>query len=484
MSTLLNEHGYTQKLQYYDWPLNLPPVNVNVWLWGGGGGGGGAGTADSVTSRYGGNGSGGSLSYNEISLNPGDRIGVAVGRAGRGAYGGGIDPGTGLIGAIRGRGGYGLEHTVLTSLGLHNSNPTSYVRVSLDGRWTNFLNTEGIWINPYQNPWEPEFTVQIPYTGWYTFQWSVDDTIIWRVDGQDINTESGGFRNTYVTAVLITQGTHYIGWRARNARGPYGLAFKIYMSFTGGDGSNAGVPPAGAGGGGGGATVLFKNNEVIAVAAGGAGGGGRGKNDYIVAPQAINAPNGAAGQSGIRAYAGGDGQLQGTSGAGAGGGGAGLRGGNGGPINSGDTDAQAGMNGQIGGTNFGGASFGVLPGRNPSFATISDKYYNAWRGRGGDGARGKGFAQSGTNGIAYLEFQVNSTNIKYLDTWYPLKGFYVKHNNTWRAPDTWIKQSGSWQWIVNPRWQPIFTTQDNTFGESYSRGYGWIEVQPTNPGPF
>lgn len=479
MGYILTPTGYTGSVQYYDWPLDYPPVNVNVWMWGGGGGGGGS-DSQGQTQRVGGSGSGGALCFNSISLDPGDRLGLAIGGSGQGGYS--------AIGSTSfyagGRGGYGLEHTVLSSLGLHNTAPQTYVRVSLDGRWTRFLNTEGIWINPYANPWEPEFTVQIPYTGWYTFEWSVDDTVLWRVDGTDINPNFGGdFRNTYVTSVLITQGTHTIGWRAVNARGPYGLAFKIYMSFTGGWGSPPGpVPYSGGGGGGGGASVLLKNNEIIAVAAGGAGGGGRGKNNGINR----DAPNGSAGQSGIRASAGQSGQIKGGDGGGPGGGGGGLRGGNGGPVNSGDSDGQAGMNGSIISTGgFDGASQDKLPGRNSNFPELSDKYYNAWRGRGGTGgSQGGQRASSGTSGVAYLEFESNTQYLKSAGVWRPLKYSILRHAGRWIGADTYIKSGDTWHFFLNPAWQAIFAQQPNTMGQQYPRPYGLIEVQPTNSGPF
>lgn len=480
MSTILTTVGYTGLSQYFVWPLDLPPVNINVWLWGGGGGGGGYGTLD-ITQRAGGLGSGGALSYNQVSLDPGDKVGIVVGRGGQGGYGGGRFVLPGGVNASRGRGGASLEEVIVTSLDLHTVNPTRYPRVSLDSTWTNFLNTQGIWINPDENLWEEELDVFIPYTGNYTFLWSVDDTIIWRVDGTDINTESGGFRNIFATYATITRGTHKIGWRARNAQGPRGLAFQIYLSFTGGDGSNAGLPPAGSGGGGGGASLLLKNDEIIAVAAGGGGGGGRAAND---GPN-LSAPNTSAGTATLLLSSGGAGQNQGTSGAGAGGGGGGYRGGNGGPINSGDTDAQAGNRGTNLFTNFAGLANDFLPGRNPIFSVVSDKHYNQFRGQGGFGAvRPLGRGATGTNGVAYIEFEVNSISINQFGTWYPLKAFYVRHNNVWQSPDIYINNGGTWEWIVNPRTQPFFISQVDSMNDEFYRPYGVIEVAPINAGPF
>jgi len=480
MPTLLKVLGYTAGLQSYTWPADYPPVNARIWLYAGGGGGAGVDSDGAAVGRRGGSGSGGALSYNVISLDPGDSIGVAVAQGGRG--GRSVSGGA----AAGGPGGRGLNHTVLTSLGLHNTNPTRYPRVSLDGRWTSFLNTNGIWVNPDANPWEDVFTVNIPYTGFYTFEWSVDDTIIWRVDGQDINTESGGFRNIFATSVQINKGTHTIGWRAFNARGPRGFAFRIYMSFAGGDGSASGTAPsnrAGGGGGGGGATVLLKNDEIIGVAAGGAGGGG--PDDGEIGDDA-DAPNPAAGQSGIRDYAGGDGQNTATEGGGSGGGGGGLRGGNGGPASVGTGSGKAGMYGQITSSGgFGGTALGIPAGKNSNFPTISNKYYSLYRARGGAGAtRAFNTGQNGDTGIAWIEFDVPAPYIR-LDTgWQEVQRTWIRTNDGWRVPDTWVWTGTRWQVFLDLQSYLFFDFQINSVSNENTRPFGRIDVQPSNIGPF
>lgn len=478
MAILLRTLGYTGLLESYTWPDNFGAVNANIWLYGGAGGGGGVDTTAFAAGRRAGNGAGGCFSYNEISLNPGDKISVAVGGGGGGGQS--VAPGQALGGAA----GRGLQHQVLTSLQLHEENPTRYPRVSLDGRWTNFLNTQGIWVSPDANPWEDVFEVEIPYTAWYTFEWSVDDTIIWRVDGQDINTESGGFRNIFATSVLITKGTHTIGWRAFNFRGPRGFAFRVYLSLAGGRGGNSGTEGgqnnAGGGGGAGGATVLLKNDEIIAVAAGGAGGGGLDDGDSANK----DAPSTSGSVSGIRDYAGGDGQSLGSgNGAGSGGGSAGLRGGNGGSLSG--VNGQAGTNGQIGGTNFGGTSTGLPPGKNSNFPAISDKYYSAYRARGGNGAslaplRGR----RGDSGVVWIEFDVRAPAIKHNDVWNEIKATWIRESNRWTTADTLVKIDGEWQRFFTTNRYLFFEGKINSMGNDFTRPFGRIDVQPINTGPF
>lgn len=192
-------------------------------------------------------------------------------------------------------------------------------------------------------------------------------------------------------------------------------------------GGNAGTSTTGGrGGGGGGATVAKLNGNIILVAAGGGGGGGGGT---------LSSAGGAgvaAVNSGIGSGIQGQGLASGAGAATGGGGGGGWYSGLAGSSGAVGAGGQGGVSyGSVilsgSGTQPGGRTLSVYPGRNVGFA---------------------GFA-----GAAFIEF-VKTFNIQ------------VKKTSEWRFVDRgWVKVSGQWKellngWVkVSGQWYPLITNR-------------------------
>lgn len=298
---------------------------LNVVASGAGGGGGG------TDSPYGGSaGSPGRYISGQLAVNPGDTVTINVGSGGQ--HG---DSGSGAGGGAGGGGSF----TPFSTLNLL-SNPSN-LQVT-NGAYIGFLNTYGIWnYYPDYPTFDQSTVINFPFTGYYTFEGSVDNAGQIYVDGVQVLDMPGefGYRSVFTNQFFVTAGNHTVTIRGQNWGGPGSIGLTINGGFNGGRGGNPGIYGwSGGGGGGGAATVLLVNGHIAAVAGGGGGGGGGGNHSP---GRGIYYPGyGSAGQT-----IGGDGQDKDGDGAGGGGGGGGYQGGQGGPTYGGDDGAYIGESG-------------------------------------------------------------------------------------------------------------------------------------------
>lgn len=462
MATVLRSVGYTGGLQQLTW--TGAASTVTSYLWGAGGGGGG----DEGSDDPGGNGGGGWYARCDFSVNPGDVIAVAVGRGG---WGGTRTPGTTV-----GTGGPSLAY------GVFNTRSQSDVVPVSNGAWSPFMNAHAVW-DPGGSGVTPIFrtyTVNFPVTGYYVFQYAVDDSMTVQLDGTTIISYAGFRANPPLfVSRLVTAGNHTLNISAINSGGgPAGVALTVDISFSGANGGrgSGGSNGGGSGGGGGGGTVLLKNDQILAVAGGGAGGGGAGGNGNTPGtsgPDSLG-PWGWPGDLTPLAQ---DGQPS-VVGGGGGGGGGGWNSGNGGrrggaspgnPNGSADRNATAGSYGQPLGPSGSLAPNGRAAGGN------TQQYYIFEAGQGGLGGTRPGRPQSsgaaGTNGAAVFELDVSSDfYVRDQNIWSRINSLYVNANGTWRqVQNAYVKN--------NNQWQTVFTTNPPIFGP-LSGGFTTISRTP------
>ena len=185
------------------------------WVAGGGGGAGGytgAGGAGGYQDNYygsestGGGGGGGAMDD--------DR-----------AYGGG---GTGIKGISNNgtaRSGGGSSYNAATDYISTNINSqVDFYPVTLSYAWGNFINTYGVWSpsnnGTYTRGW------YAPYSGPYTMEYTADNYIEVRVDGQLIGTESN-FGGSTISTFTARQGIVTLSFTVANYGGPAGFAVTI-----------------------------------------------------------------------------------------------------------------------------------------------------------------------------------------------------------------------------------------------------------------
>lgn len=442
MAALVRPAGYTGGLQQLTWTSTQS--TIQAYLWGAGGGGGG----DEGSDDPGGNGGGGAFARYDFTVNPGDVITVAVGQGGRG--------GTRTPGTVVGTGGRSLAYSVFDMRDQSGVIPVS------NSAWNYFMNAHAVWDpgGPGVSPIFRTYTVNFPVTGWYVFQYSVDDVMTVQLDGATIISYAG-FRADPVPFVtqFVTAGNHTLNISATNSGGgPAGVALTVDISFSGangGDGSG-GSNGGGSGGGGGGGTVLLRNNEILAVAGGGAGGGGAGGSRATFSP---NAPGPWGWPTVSNTTLAQDGQGS-SIGGGGGGGGGGQSGGNGGrrggatpsaPNVAADRDATAGSYGEsIGG------GYDLPSGRTPGAST--NQYYSGASVGGFGGTRwSSSNGQPGSNGYAVLVLDLASNvYVRDQNLWTQVQNIYVRNNNQWQQPRAvYVKD--------NDVWQTVFTSDPPTF---------------------
>lgn len=454
MAALLRPVGYTGSLQQLTW--TGAQSTVQAYLWGGGGGGGG----DEGTDDPGGNGGGGAFAQNNFVVNPGDVITVAVGQGGSG--------GTRTPGTVVGAGGRSLAYSVFDTRSQSNVVPVT------NAAWSTFMNAHAVWDagGPGTTPIFRSYNVNFPVTGYYVFQYSVDNTMSVDFDGTNIISYSG-FTSSPPPLVtrLVTAGNHTINITASNSGGPAGVALTVNISFSGGNGGDGsgGSNGGGSGGGGGGATVVLLNNTVIAVAGGGAGGGGAGGNGNTPGTSGPDAPGPWGYPTSFVTLAQ---NGQGSSiGGGGGGGGGGQNAGNGGrrggaspsnPSGAADRNATAGSFGESLGTDTANPSGRFAGARTNEYYTKSS--IGGYGGTKGTWLQPNG--QNGINGAAAFVLDINSEMYIFDENlWKPITNIYVRHNDRWQEPKAvYIKNAGLWKQVFSTD-PPVFTSVSGGFGQ-------------------
>lgn len=439
MTTTVRQFGYAPYVQQLTWN-QAQSIPVRAYIWGGGGGGGGS------DSGAGGTGQGGGYSTVNFTLDQNDVLAIAVGGpGGPGAGGwGGNAPG--------GYAGASLVQQVLFDT--RTSTPYSgFIFPVTNGAYCSFLNTYGVWGDPYgaAGSFSRIYQVYFPTTGTYTFTGSCDNYGTVSLSGVVI-LNIPDFHYTASATISVTAGYHDVQIVGVNTGGPGSLGVTITggLSYSGGRGGNGGlVGYSGGGGGGGGATVLVKNGVVIAAAGGGAGGGGGGN---------YGGGQNAPGSAGVNvSYSNGqNGQNKGyADGGGGGGGGGGQYGGNGGTYPPNDVGAYAGA---------GGYSSNGSVATNRSPAGAGTPYYSTARAYGGT------TAVAGGSGWAALEFDVGGTFVNIDGTYTATKNTWVNNQGTWsQVKAAFVKQNNVWTPILGS-FAPVFSTDVSSMGVN-SRDY-------------
>lgn len=462
MSTVIRPVGYVGRLQRLIW--NFPSATAQAYLWGAGGGGGG----DDGSNDPGGDGSGGGFAQFSFTINSGDVLDVAIGQGGQG----GFRPPTGA--STPGAAGTSLIYPVFDTRDQPDLVPVS------NSAWNYFMNAHAAW-DPGGSIVTPIFrtyTVTFPVTGYYVFQYSVDNTMSVDFDGVNIISYSGFSTDPapFVTR-LVTAGPHTLNISASNSSGPAGVALTIDAGYSGADGgrgsgSSGSDSGGGSGGGGGGSTILLINDTVRAVAGGGGGGGGGGANPG----QFDNAPGPWGWPTlGTNTTLAQDGQGS-SQGGGGGGGGGGQSAGNGGR-RGGATPSNPGGSGDITGS---GGSYGesVAEGDatdNPSARTPggSTNQYYAGSSRGGfGGARwAKSSGQPGQPGYAVFVFEISGLYVRDAGLWRAVKNQYIRHEDSWQQiQNIYVRQNDEWQQVYGTA-SPTFSAVSGNWG-SLSRRRG------------
>lgn len=230
------------------------------------------------------------------------------------------------------------------------------------------------------------------------------------------------------------------------------------VAYNGGSGgASVNNAYSGAGGGGGGATLILLNGTIVGYAGGGGGGGGCG--NTLGAGSDAPGPNGQSGS----ATAGSNGQTSGV-----GGGGGGGAGGNGGAGNPSEGLAQAG-------------AFGLRLGdvtqapnaRQPG--GTNTPYYAGSAGIGGIGQTlSNGGGQPGTSGYAVVVMTPRSLFVKDGGNWNPINAIYARTSTGWaRVKAVFVKQANVWTPVVgaNNDYAPTFSNVPSNFG-TIPRPYG------------
>lgn len=463
MSTVTRPVGYVGALQQLIW--NFPSCTAQVYLWGAGGGGGG----DEGSDDLGGNGGGGAFARYNFTVNPGNVITVAVGQGGTG--------GTRTPGTVIGTGGRSLAYSVFDTRSQSDVVPVT------NSAWSTFMNQHAVWDagGPGVSPIFRSYNVNFPVTGYYVFQFAVDDVMTVQLDGSTIIDGVPGFTADPVPFVsqFVTAGNHTINITANNSGGgPAGVALTVDLSFSGangGDGSG-GSNGGGSGGGGGGATVLLRNDEVVAVAGGGAGGGGAGGNGATPGTSGPNAPGPwgwpALGTNTTLAQ---DGQGS-NIGGGGGGGGGGQSAGNGGrrggaspgnPSGAADRDGTAGSYGE---SVAGGDATENPSARTPGGST--NQYYSGSSRGGFGGSRwARSYGEPGQPGYAVFEFEISGLYVRDVGLWREVKNQYIRHEDLWQPiQNIYVRENNEWQQVYGTA-SPTFSTISGGFGQiSRARG--------------
>lgn len=449
MAKVLRPAGYTGSLQRITWELgnNVP---VTAYLWGGAGGGGGN---DSGT---GGAGGGGAYTAVTFAINDGDVLEVAVGGPGGGGQSGASNAAGGSPGAS-----YVDDRIFNTRTAVPTSGPGGAVFPQFNSRYTPFLNTNGVWINPSSAAsFDKTYTVNFPTTNNYQFVGAADNSAEIYID--DVFAfRLTSYTSTYEIGLPISAGTHAIRIVGTNTGGPGAVALSIAtgISFSGGRGGNSGgAGSSGAGGGGGGATVVILNGTAIAAAGGGGGGGGGGNTGTR---NGQNAP-GDRGQAAVGEYAGQNGTNKAGDGGGGGGGGGGWGGGQGGTTPGGDQGGFAGS--------FGLSSGSYVDPNGRSAGGTNTAYYP-----GNNAAFGGPTATQGAGGYAMFEFDVTGISVHDSGSFKPVIGSWIKVNNQWKqVKGVYIKESGTWLPVYGSI-TPDFVNVPDRFGVNPRSGV--IETQ-------
>lgn len=464
MSTVFRPLGYIGQLNRLTW--NFPPATIQAYLWGAGGGGGG----DEGSDDPGGNGGGGGFARYDFTVNTGDTIDVAVGQGGQG--------GTRTPGSTVGAGGRSVRYLVF------DTRDQSGVVPVTNGAWSSFMNSHAVWDagGSSVTPIFRSYTVNFPVTGYYVFQYSVDNTMSVDFDGVNIISYSGFTADPppFISR-LVTAGNHTVNITASNSGGPAGVALTIDASYSGANGGSgsSGSNGGGSGGGGGGATVLIINDVIVAVAGGGAGGGGAGGNGNTPGTTGPDAPGPwlypPASESTINTTVPQAGQGAPSTGGGGGGGGGGRSAGNGGrrggaspsnPIGAGDFNATAGSFGQ----SFSTGAVANPNGRTPG-GTDSPYYTGASVGGFGGTRWSSANGQPGGNGYAAFVLDISGLSVRDSNLWKKVREQYIRDGNQWRPiQNIYVREEGQWQLVYGTN-SAIFGTTASDWGQ-YSRRAG------------
>jgi hypothetical protein len=181
------------------------------------GGGGGAG---GYTASGGTGGDGRNYTVGDASLGGGGGGGASDNAR---AFGGG---GTGIKGianngTVRGGGGSSYNSQVDFISSTINSQ-IDFSPVSLDSRWSNFLNTYGVWYDngTYNRGW------YAPYTGTYIAEFTADNYIDFKVNGKLVGVESN-FGGSQIRNFTTDRGIATLSFYVLNYGGPAGFAVTI-----------------------------------------------------------------------------------------------------------------------------------------------------------------------------------------------------------------------------------------------------------------
>ena len=201
-------------------------------------------------------------------------VGDGGGRGGNGGLGtGGISGGGGGAGGYSGPGGNGGQvnvvptssaggagvggktnaddgNRILTAgaefVAFNLSKSATGIKSVTNGAYCGFLNSNGVWLNSNTQTFDQTFTVNFPYTSYYTITSSCDNTGYVYLDGSPVLT-APGYSTTYTANVRITAGTHTVRCLGQNAGGaftnqnPASFAVKITKLFNGSAQSGGGV---------------------------------------------------------------------------------------------------------------------------------------------------------------------------------------------------------------------------------------------------
>ena len=121
-----------------------------------------------------------------------------------------------------------------------NTGPALYAS-NPDGAWSSLLKTYGSWVNttlaaPYNTLIQRSYTITIPSDGYYNWQFSVDNTGFFEIDGGvvgDFQYTTGAYVLLQQGYLYLTAGDHTLTFYANNTGGPGSIAIVISAQTSG-----------------------------------------------------------------------------------------------------------------------------------------------------------------------------------------------------------------------------------------------------------
>jgi hypothetical protein len=123
----------------------------------------------------------------------------------------------------------------------YSRGPALFAPYTIAPEWSEFLQTYGSWFSqnysgPFDTGLERTYSINIPATGYYTWEFAVDNIGYFDIDGSRIGDLTQGLPSNYTTSqqgtLYLTAGTHSLTIYALNEGGPGAIAVQFKDQTT------------------------------------------------------------------------------------------------------------------------------------------------------------------------------------------------------------------------------------------------------------